>query len=117
MVQPIYQVAHKTEQKLIAYSLGNFISSQRKPNTDGGIILKVRLEKNFQSNDTFLMGHEYIPVWRHIEQKKDGKKVYRVLPIQDFQQNDHPNLTLSATDLSKMNSFAQKLTKHLDERR
>ncbi len=113
VVQPIYQKTHDTEQKLVAYSLGNFISSQTKPNTDGGIILKVKLEKNFQNGETYLMGHEYLPIWRHIEKKENGKKVYRVLPIRDFEENDHPNLKLSDLDLKKMNSFARRLKEHL----
>ena len=98
---------------MVAYSLGNFISGQKKTNTDGGIILKVKLEKNFQTGETYLNGHEYVPIWRHIERKKDGKQVFRVLPIRDFENNDHPNLKLSDTDLKNMNSFAKRLRAHL----
>ena len=115
VVQPIYQKQHETAQKLVAYSLGNFISSQTKPNTDGGIILKVKLEKNFLTGETYLMGHDYIPVWRHIEKKEDGKKVFRVLPIRDFEKNNQSALQLSTTDLAKMNSFARRLRKHLGQ--
>ena len=113
VVQPIYQKQHETKQKLVAFSLGNFISSQTKPNTDGGIILKVKLEKNFQTQETNLMGHDYIPIWRQIDKDSTGKKIYRVLPIRDFEKNLHPTLQLSTSDLTKMNSFARRLREHL----
>lgn len=113
VIQPIYVKEKQGKQKLIAYSLGNFISSQTKPNTDGGLILKVQLEKNMDTQTTSLKDQEHILVWRHIEKKEDGRKVYRSIPVRDFENKTHPEINFSAADLSKMNSFVSRMRKHL----
>jgi poly-gamma-glutamate capsule biosynthesis protein CapA/YwtB (metallophosphatase superfamily) len=43
----------------VFYSLGNFISNQRKPNTDGGIMLKVEIGSKSKS----ILKTSILPVW------------------------------------------------------
>ena len=65
---------------LVAYSLGNFISGQTIPNTDGGILLKVVLQKQ---EKTIIEESAYIPVWRYKGWSADqARKVFQVLPIE-----------------------------------
>ena len=45
VVQPMELRTNGTQQHVIAYSLGNFISNMSAPNTDGGLIFTLELEK------------------------------------------------------------------------
>jgi poly-gamma-glutamate capsule biosynthesis protein CapA/YwtB (metallophosphatase superfamily) len=47
----------------VAYSLGNFISNQYWRYTDAGLILNIRLQKNFTKNKTRVSDVSYIPTW------------------------------------------------------
>lgn len=64
----------------VAWSLGNFISNQTGPNTDGGIVFRAVLTKEKGAEKARLAGSGYTPVWRFIE-KKAGKTTYIAVPI------------------------------------
>lgn len=50
-------------KKYAAYSLGNFISAQRFPHTEEGMILKITLEKDLAKNKIITKHIEEIPTW------------------------------------------------------
>ena len=84
VVQPIRwykrMEGNRERKALVAYSLGNFISGQTIPNTDGGMLLKVVLSKD--STTTTISESDYLPVWRYKGRSADmGKTVFEVLPI------------------------------------
>ena len=65
VVQPIreFSLPEKNPSdgiNLVAYSLGNFISNQRKAHTDGGLLLEIILEK---VEKTRIKAYSSIPVW------------------------------------------------------
>lgn len=67
-----------------AYSLGNFISNQFRPNTDIGLILELEFQKNRFTGELQPKGANYIPIWRHIhhyKQKPVADWIYTLLPI------------------------------------
>jgi len=88
-----------------AYSLGNFISGQRRDHTDGGMIFSVELAKDLKENRTWIADHHYTLVWRYIEKAPDGKRTFRVLPIKDFERKDPP-LLLPAAERKAMLEYA-----------
>ncbi len=45
VIQPMELRMNGNQQHVIAYSLGNFISNMQSPNTDGGLIFTLQLEK------------------------------------------------------------------------
>lgn len=94
------------ERVVVAYSLGNFISGQRRAHTDGGLVFEVELAKDPVANTTRIADHSYALVWRYVERHADGKRTYRVLPIADFETSSPP-LELPAADRSAMSSFAK----------
>lgn len=65
MVQPMVYCPEEEGKKeqFTAYSLGNFVSNQRKPNTDGGIMVKLVLEK--EDNKTKITEKGYYLTWVH----------------------------------------------------
>lgn len=115
VVQPIKTITSDStgERIPIAYSLGNFISGQTKPNTDGSIILEVTLEKNIQSQKSRVLQPTYIPVWRWREPMKTGKEIFRVIPIAPYEANGN-SIGMSTTDHAAMLRYAKAVRKNLE---
>lgn len=76
----------KRENKLVAYSLGNFVSGQRKRYTDGGALVRIELEKVKFNDGSSLTGIDtagYILEW--VYRTNDSRKDYYVLPVPDVE--------------------------------
>jgi poly-gamma-glutamate capsule biosynthesis protein CapA/YwtB (metallophosphatase superfamily) len=114
VVQPIknehFTLGGKTYDFLTAYSLGNFISSQPYPNTEGGIIFEVNLRK--EKGRITLDDYHYIPVLRYTPFEQ-GKLKYYVLPISPF-ENDPNFIKMPNDEREKMAAYAFKIRKHLE---
>lgn len=74
----------KKTEKLVVYSLGNFVSNQRAHRKDGGAVFELTLTKD--SVDTKIKEANYILTWVHVP-VKDGKKDYLVLPASKYENN------------------------------
>jgi poly-gamma-glutamate synthesis protein (capsule biosynthesis protein) len=101
------------DHRLCVYSLGNFISNQTKPNTDGGLMFEMTMFKNLSTGQITHGPHHYIPVWRYIEKDKRGKSTYRVLPISAFETENV--LAMPTNKWKAMRNFARKMRKHLEQ--
>ena len=82
VIQPMETLTVKDEKGkdkkvFIIYSLGNFISNQRKRYTDSGVIVRLQLIKNRFTNETVIGKIEYIPTYVSVA---NG---FRVLPVQE----------------------------------
>jgi poly-gamma-glutamate synthesis protein (capsule biosynthesis protein) len=76
----------KQDNQLVAYSLGNFVSGQRKRYTDGGALIRIELEKVKFNDGSSLTGIDtagYILEW--VYRTNDAKKDYFVLPVPDVE--------------------------------
>lgn len=115
VVQPIYEKEFErdgqSQKSLICYSLGNFISNQQKPNTDGGIAVEVHLSKNKNSGKVRVKDYSYLPIWRYVHSDKKGKKTFFALPVAAFEETPFPGMP--ANDRKAMLKFAKKIRKHL----
>lgn len=100
-------------QGLIAYSLGNFVSGQRKKLTDMGLMLEVELSKNLQTQETQLQTHHFIPVYRHIETTKTKKKIYRILPVSAFEATPPSESFMSTGQYNAMLETTKTIRNHL----
>lgn len=69
--------SYEGTKKYVAYSMGNFISAQRFPYTEEGVILKVTLEKNLNDDRTYVKDVREVPTWVD-KFRKDGKMRYIV---------------------------------------
>jgi poly-gamma-glutamate synthesis protein (capsule biosynthesis protein) len=82
VVQPIEKITVERNGQpftgVVAYSLGNFISSQRKRYCDGGMMLYLTIEKDAQRG-TAVVGVQYLPVWVQLG-TVGGRQVSRVVP-------------------------------------
>ena len=71
---------HKAKQ-LVAYSLGNFVSGQRKRYTDGGALIRIELEKVVFGDGSSITGIDtagYLLEW--VYRTNDSEKNYYILP-------------------------------------
>lgn len=72
----------KDKNQFVAYSLGNFVSGQRKRYTDGGAMAYIELEKVRYSPDstvTRINNAEYFLQW--VYRTADANKDYYVIPV------------------------------------
>jgi poly-gamma-glutamate synthesis protein (capsule biosynthesis protein) len=101
---------------LIVYSLGNFVSGMVAPNTEGGQIVKVVLEK--QNNKTYLKSAEYALIYRH-KAKYGDKTDFMVIPVSLAEKTDSSDrivIEMSPDSYIKMEKFVKNaravLNKH-----
>lgn len=105
VLQPIEMIVDSTKnevKKLVAYSLGNFLSNQRQKYTDAGGILSIYLSKN--TNKAKIDSVEFIPTWV-FKGNIDGKKTYRILPNQFLEMNSERNFLSDNEKLKMKNSI------------
>jgi len=86
--------------KAVVYSLGNFISNQRKPKTDGGSMVKIELEKTGDiwkvSNVGFYLTWVYTPIIKY-------RKQFYILPCSEFENK--PEFFANPADFIQMKKF------------
>ena len=89
VVQPIelfeYEKDSITTKKWVAWSLGNFVSNQRDKYTDGGIMIKFKINKNIYNNNISISDMTYIPYWVH---RPLNPTRYFVLPVSSSVNTD-----------------------------
>ncbi len=68
--------------KAIVYSLGNFVSNQRKPKTDGGSMVKIDLEKTDTSVNILNAGYYLTWVYTPVE---NYRLRFFILPCSEFE--------------------------------
>lgn len=95
------------QQQFVLYSLGNFISNQRKRHTDGGLMLNLTLVKG-TDKQTRLLTPAYYLTWVHLYDK-DGKKHYEILPCAQTAAQDYPNMSPEA--IKQMKIFVEDTQK------
>jgi poly-gamma-glutamate synthesis protein (capsule biosynthesis protein) len=118
VVQPIKNERVKmpdgsTKEAIVVYSLGNFISNQTQPNTDGGILFQVDLLKKKGSPEVRVGKQGIIPVWRYIHKPAGGKATYHTLPVSMLERNPEYFKGMSASGQAAMLKFAQGVRKRL----
>lgn len=104
VVQPIKMVQAKNRTGLVVYSLGNFISNQRKRYTDGGILFELTLYKNPENGKTRVESYSYLPVWVHKPQKKDGGNHFVIVPA-GKDKFWYDGISMESTEYEKMKLF------------
>jgi poly-gamma-glutamate capsule biosynthesis protein CapA/YwtB (metallophosphatase superfamily) len=70
------------KDRIVVYSLGNFISNQRKPKTDGGSIVRIELAR--EGNTTIISNAGYYLTWVYTPIEKYRKKFF-ILPCSQFE--------------------------------
>lgn len=100
VIQKSEIIKHNGNDKFIIYSMGNFISNQRRETlsnrnrifTEDGIIVVLELEKDEYHKETIIKGVNYIPTWVN-RYSKSGKLLYEILPTIDYLEKSEENLS------------------------
>lgn len=86
--------------KAIVYSLGNFVSNQRKPLTDGGSM--VRIEVARRDSSVVITDAGYFLTWVYTP-VEDGKRQFYILPCSEFE--NRPDFFHDRNDFLQMQRF------------
>lgn len=86
--------------QVVVYSLGNFVSNQRRPKTDGGIMARIEFERNNGSLNVVNAG--YYLTWVYTPIVNYRKKFY-ILPCSKFEKKR--DFFTNAADYHKMMTF------------
>ncbi|MFZ7120569.1 MAG: CapA family protein [Eubacteriaceae bacterium] len=103
--------------KYVIYSMGNFISNQRRETlssienrvyTEDGVIVNITLEKDFLYDESKLVSVNYIPTWVY-RYGNSGSYNYEVLPIRETLNSSNQ---LDNTTINKLRqSYIHTMTK------
>lgn len=104
-------------ESFVAYSLGNFVSNQRRESlgdgfepTEDGVIVNLDIQKNEATDETTLQNVEFVPTWVHRSSGDQSQFTYRILPIE--YSLDNPEL--SQEDINRMNSSYERTNSRLN---
>lgn len=91
VIQPNDQIKTIDQTTFIVYSMGNFISNQRRETlgksfapTEDGVIVHFVIEKDYKLEETTITEVDYTPTWVYKNMDANNKPLYRILPIEDF---------------------------------
>lgn len=93
------------KQNVVVYSLGNFISNMSAPNTDGGMLFTLTLEKD---SITRIKDCGYNLVWTE-RPALSGKKNFVLYPT------DYPLDSLNTNSRNRLNIYKKATEKHLNK--
>lgn len=87
VIQRTEVINHNGKDNFIIYSLGNFLSNQRRETinnkyTEDGIMVTVNIEKDFAKNETIIKGIQYIPTWVY-KYSYNGLAKYEIIPLEE----------------------------------
>ena len=90
VAQPIEMIKSNANnnETLVIYSLGNFLSNQRKEVlkrdfTEDGLIVNININKNLETDETKISKVEYIPTWVNKFKDEKNNLNYEIIPIID----------------------------------
>lgn len=114
VIQRSEMIKKDGEDKFIIYSMGNFISNQRRetlPNvrnniyTEDGIMVNINFKKNLKTEEVIIEDVNYLPTWVY-KYAENGRNKYEILPVADFVNDEKLSV-----DIKKRleNSFNQTM--------
>ena len=111
VIQPIKMYSYPDKEKLVVYSLGNFISNQRKRYTNGGILFEMTLQK---AELTQISDYNYTPIWVYKPKNKAGKEHFILTPS-NRDKTYYDSIGMSPENYSIMKLFQDDTVGHLHE--
>ena len=111
VVQPVkfYPTADSTENAIVVYSQGNFVSNQRAQYKDGGILIALKLMKTAEK--TKVEDFNYMPAWV-FRDDLPGKSTFYIVPVGFYEENS-AFFNFKDHDRYKISQFAIDTRAHL----
>jgi poly-gamma-glutamate capsule biosynthesis protein CapA/YwtB (metallophosphatase superfamily) len=104
-----YRNASPYKNKAVVYSLGNFISNQRKPKTDGGTMVRIEMTKTAEGINITDAGYYLTWVYTPIV---DYRLKFYILPSSEF--DNRPDFFLNPSDYDQMKRFMNNSRRFLN---
>ena len=98
------------KDNVVIYSLGNFITNQRKQGTDGGAIVRITLVR--QEGKVRIINAGYYLTWVYTPIKNQKKKFF-ILPCSEYENK--PSFFTNIIDFKKMNRYTVRTRNFLKE--
>lgn len=111
VIQPMLWEKTDSTEHLVVYSLGNFVSNQRKRYTDGGAMFQLVLEKDSIGNTSIREAGYYL-TWVHTP-TENGQRQYYVLPAAQFEWDE--NFKKDDEAYKQMKLFIEDSRNHLQK--
>lgn len=112
VIQPVeWFTTTRGDSGLVAYSLGNFMSGQRHPNTDGGGILEVSLSRETDGKPR-ITGAGYRLVWVNSIEPYEGRRIFSMVDVQRLESGDS-TIVFSPGMQTKCAKYAADMRSHL----
>jgi len=107
VVQPIdIRMENDTIKQVIVYSLGNLVSNMSAANTDGGMMVTLDISKD-KDGEVHIDDLSYSLVWVD-KPVLNGKKVYRLIPVSDYEEKVKGEAFLGKGAYLMMMKFSKK---------
>ena len=97
----------RDRRNLVAWSMGNLVSNQSKPNTYGGYMVRLDFTKN--DSQTFLSDQSYSLYWVSRPPDCGYRHQYRILPI------EYPDSLLTTTEQTLRGSIRKSMQQLMKE--
>lgn len=124
VIQKSEMVKVDGKMKYVIYSMGNFISNQRRETlgsisnsryTEDGVIVNMTLEKDFISKESKIVGVNYVPTWVN-RTGNSGSYKYEVLPVKEALKENLNGMTKATLRQSYENTMSKmKMYRDLGE--
>ncbi|GAB6010560.1 CapA family protein [Viscerimonas tarda] len=92
-------------KNVIVYSLGNFVSGMKAPNTDGGMMLNIDLSKD-STGVVRIDSCNYSLVWVH-KPVEEGRIQIQLIPVDEYEDEETGKAFLGEANYNRMMSFAR----------
>lgn len=99
------------KEHFVAYSLGNFVSNQRKTKTDGGVMARIVLKK--ENGKTFIDTSNYILTWVYKKLRYGKISDYFILPASEYENKK--DFFKNSADFTKMKLYIRNSRALLDK--
>lgn len=96
VIQPTEMLEVDGNEAFVAYSLGNFVSNQRRETlgesfipTEDGVVMHIDIQKNEQTGETTVQNIDYTATWVY-RNRYEGQQTftYRILPVKEHMDNE-----------------------------
>ncbi len=113
VVEPITAYRRgNTIDRLVFYSLGNFVSNQNFKNTDGGMVAEIVISKADDAAKAVIESYDYSFVWVRKYYDK-GRLKYTLIPTHTSTADIYPKMSVS--ELQKMERYVTNAKKILEK--
>jgi len=100
----------KSNEGVVAYSLGSFLTAQRSTYYDSGMILNLTYQHNSSTDQVTLVDVNYIPTWISIEDTDTEDKNYTIIPVGKYLDDQELFSQLNTTAQARLRSVWTETT-------